>query len=100
MTIRKIVCYPDPILREKSEEIKEIDEEVKEIAEDMLNTMYENQGIGLAAPQIGILKRIITVDISGPEKREAKMVLINPVIEQREGKVESEEGCLSFPGIR
>ncbi len=100
MAIKTIRCYPDPVLREQSMEIKEIDSEIKELSEDMLETMYESKGIGLAGPQIGVTKRIITVDISGPEKREAPMVLINPVIESMEGEEESEEGCLSFPGFR
>ncbi|WP_461833004.1 peptide deformylase, partial [Desulfothermus sp.] len=68
MAIRKIICYPDPILREKTDIIQDINDEIKKLAEDMLETMYENKGIGLAGPQIGILKKIVTVDISGPEK--------------------------------
>lgn len=100
MGLRKIVCYPDPILREKSEEIKEIDSTIKELAEDMVDTMYENNGIGLAAPQVGVTKRLITVDISGPDKRENPIVMINPQIVEKQGEVEGEEGCLSFPGFR
>jgi len=100
MSVRKIVCYPDPLLREKTDLIQDIDDEIKKLAEDMLETMYENKGIGLAGPQIGILKKIVTVDISGPEKRENPMVLINPEIYEKQGEVEGEEGCLSFPGFR
>jgi len=100
MCVRKIVYYPDPILRKKTTRIQDIDDEIKTLAEDMLETMYENKGIGLAAPQIGILKKIVTVDISGPEKRENPMVLINPEIYEKQGEVEGEEGCLSLPGFR
>lgn len=100
MAIRKIVCYPDPILRKETALIEDIDDEIKTLAEDMLETMYENKGIGLAGPQIGILKKIVTVDISGPEKRENPMVLINPEIYEKQGEAEGEEGCLSLPGFR
>ena len=100
MCVRKIVYYPDPILRKKTTRIQDIDDEIKTLAKDMLETMYENKGIGLAAPQIGILKKIVTVDISGPEKRENPMVLINPEIYEKQGEVEGEEGCLSLPGFR
>ncbi|GAB6887382.1 peptide deformylase [Desulfothermus okinawensis JCM 13304] len=100
MGIRKIVCYPDPGLRVKTEEITTIDKEIKDLAEDMLDTMYENKGIGLAAPQIGVCKKIVTIDLSGSDKRENPMVLINPEIYEKEGDIEGEEGCLSFPGFR
>ncbi len=100
MAVRKIICYPDPLLREPTEKIGHIDDEIKTLAEDMLETMYENRGIGLAAPQVGVLKKIITVDISGPEKKEDPIVLINPEIYEKIGETEEEEGCLSFPGFR
>lgn len=100
MGIRKIVCYPDPVLRKKSEEIKEIDDNIKELAQDMLDTMYKNNGIGLAAPQVGVTKRLITVDITGPEKRENPIVMVNPEIVDKRGEAEGEEGCLSFPGFK
>jgi len=86
--------YPDPILRKKSEEVKEINEEVRRLIRDMFEIMYKNQGVGLAAPQIGVLKRIAVVDIgSGPQ------VFLNPKILKKKGKEISEEGCLSVPGV-
>lgn len=100
MGIRRIVWYPDPVLREKSEEIRDIDSEIKELAQDMLDTMYENNGIGLAAPQVGITKRLITVDITGPDKRENPIIMVNPEIIERRGEAEGEEGCLSFPEFK
>ncbi len=100
MAIRNIVCYPDPLLRKKCEEITAIDDEIKRLGEDMLDTMYEKKGIGLAAPQVGVIKRLITVDISGPEKRENPFVMVNPEIVEKKGETEGEEGCLSLPGFK
>lgn len=97
---RKIRTYPDPILAQKAEPVIEITDEIRALAADMLETMYADQGIGLAAPQVGESLRIITVDLSGPEKREDPHVFINPELHDLEGKVESEEGCLSVPGYR
>ena len=91
----KIVTYPNPILRKKSEEIAGITEDIKRFVSDMARMMYKYDGIGLAAPQIGVNKRVIVID---PGKGLLKM--INPRILERNGKpVEDEEGCLSFPGI-
>ena len=91
----KIVTYPNPILRKKSEEIAGITEDIKRFVSDMARMMYKYDGIGLAAPQIGVNKRVIVID---PGKGLLKM--INPRILERNGKpVEDEEGCLSFPGV-
>jgi len=95
MPLLEIKKYPHLALRKKSEEIKEINLGIKQLGSDMLQTMYENQGCGLAAPQVGIGKRMIVVDAgSGP------IILVNPeiVAKSRETVVE-EEGCLSLPGI-
>ncbi len=97
--MRKIIIYPDPILRKRAKEIDEINDEIKKLADEMALLMYENKGIGLAAPQVGESVRLITVDITG-SKRENLMVLVNPVIISREGEIEYEEGCLSLPGFR
>lgn len=92
--ISGIKKYPDPILRKKSEEVKEINEEVRRLIRDMFEIMYKNQGVGLAAPQIGVLKRIAVVDTgSGPQ------VFLNPKILKKKGKEISGEGCLSVPGV-
>ncbi len=97
--MRKIIIYPDPILRKKAKEIEEINDDIKKLADEMASLMYENKGIGLAAPQVGESVRLITVDITG-SRRENLMVLVNPVILSKEGEIEYEEGCLSLPGFR
>lgn len=93
MAIRKIRREGDSILRKKSRKIDKIDERIKILANDMLDTMYNSEGVGLAAPQVGILKRIIVVDIG-----EGPITIINPEIISQEGKQEEVEGCLSIPG--
>ena len=90
----KIRIYPDPILREKAQTVESIDGKVKDIADRMTKVMYANKGIGLAAPQIGILSRIVIVDLG-----QGRRVLINPEIEGGEGESLMEEGCLSLPAI-
>lgn len=97
---REIITYPNDILARKSEPISEITPEIRELADDMVRIMYENNGIGLAAPQVGINQRIITVDVSGPEKREDLRILVNPEIVSKEGETETEEGCLSVIDYR
>lgn len=93
----KILYHPNPILRRKSVEISEITDEIRNLAAEMAESMYNAEGIGLAAPQIGQSLRLITIDISGPHKREDLLTLINPVLTPfpEEGYLESEEGCLS-----
>ncbi len=94
-----IVCYPDPILRRVSTEIKEITPEIRELAAEMFETMYKNTGIGLAAPQIGKNIRLFVIDIRDPEHPE-KLVFINPVITSKSKEKEKfEEGCLSLPEV-
>ena len=92
MAIRNIRKEEDPILRKKSREINIIDDKIKVLAKDMLDTMYKAEGVGLAAPQVGILKRIIVVDIG-----EGPIILLNPEIIFQEGRQEEVEGCLSIP---
>lgn len=96
----EVFKYPNPVLREKSLPVGEITPEIRTLAANMLETMYENDGIGLAAPQVGVLLRLIVIDLSGPEEREAPMVFINPELELLGEKVESEEGCLSVVDYR
>ena len=98
MTIKKILIEPDPILRKKSTEVKEADREIKTLMDDMLETMYDAPGIGLAAIQIGIAKRVIVIDLSKDQKKNP-IFLINPnIISKSEKKSKYEEGCLSIPG--
>jgi peptide deformylase len=87
---------PDPVLRQKAKRVKVIDASIRRLAEDMVDTMRHHQGAGLAANQVGVLKRVITIEV--PEK--PVRVLINPEIIKREGERELEEGCLSIPEYR
>jgi peptide deformylase len=98
--IYEIVKYPDPILSKRGEPVTEFDDKLKTLVEDMFESMYAAQGIGLAAPQIGISKRLTVIDISFKKNPEEKIVLINPEIIDRDGKQFEEEGCLSLPEIR
>ncbi|WP_313132482.1 peptide deformylase [Anaerocolumna sp.] len=96
MAIRNIRIIGDTVLNKQSKEVKEMTPKIKTLIEDMLDTMYDAQGVGLAAPQVGILKRIVVIDVS-PEG-DNPIVLINPVILETSGEQTGEEGCLSVPG--
>ena len=99
MSQRKIVIEPDPILRKKSEILEKVDDELRKLLDDMLETMYSAPGIGLAAVQIGILKRLIVIDISKEKDKKNPLFLINPeIILKSESTSIYEEGCLSLPG--
>tara|TARA_B100000575_G_scaffold221037_1_gene181471 strand:- start:164 stop:688 length:525 start_codon:yes stop_codon:yes gene_type:complete len=99
MSQRKIVIEPDPILRKKSKTIEKVDDELRILLDDMLETMYAAPGIGLAAVQIGILKRLIVIDISKDQEKKNPLFLINPEIISKSKKTSTyEEGCLSLPG--
>jgi peptide deformylase len=98
--IHEIVKYPHPVLAAEGEKITEFSAELAQLVEEMFESMYAAQGIGLAAPQIGISKQITVIDVSFKERPEDKLVLINPEIIEREGKQVEEEGCLSLPDIR
>lgn len=94
MAIRNIREIGDPVLNKVCKEVKEMTDRTRELIEDMLDTMYEAEGVGLAAPQVGILKRIVVIDVTG----ENPYVLINPVILEKSGEQTGNEGCLSVPG--
>jgi peptide deformylase len=102
MALREILIWPDPRLLEVSSPVETIDDEVKTLVQDMLETMYDADGVGLAAPQVGIQQRVVVIDIFGAaEDRpsgEEPLVLINPEFLLREGELSWEEGCLSVPG--
>ncbi len=99
--VRKIVKYGDPVLETPSQPVTEFDTpELNEMIADMWETMYAAKGVGLAAPQIGIGKRVSVIDISVGEDETKKLVIVNPEIVLREGKQVGEEGCLSIPGFR
>ena len=97
MAIRDILHYPDPRLRNRAQPVACVDEEVRQLLDDMLETMYAAPGIGLAAIQINVPKRLITIDIS--ERSDQPLCLVNPEILELTGSLETEEGCLSVPGI-
>ena len=99
MTIKKILIEPDPILRKKCESLEKVDDQVRKLMDDMLETMYKAPGIGLAAIQLGILKRIVVIDISKENEKQNPLFLINPVITKKSKNTSIyEEGCLSIPG--
>jgi peptide deformylase len=95
--IYPIVLYGDPVLEKPAEPVTEFNEELKKLIDDMFESMYAAHGVGLAAPQIGISKRIAVIDTTFKEDPKAKLVLVNPEIIGREGKQAGKEGCLSLP---
>ncbi len=97
MALRPILHFPDPLLATQCEPIDEVTDEIRSLIDDMFETMYDAPGIGLAAPQVAVFKRLMVIDIS--EDKSAPMVFINPEIVDSKGKEQMEEGCLSVPGI-
>lgn len=97
MSILEILHFPDPRLRQKAAPVDEVTDEIRAIVDNMFETMYAAPGIGLAAVQVNILKRIIVIDIS--EDKKQPLCLINPEILEKHGEEKMEEGCLSVPGI-
>ena len=95
-----IVKYPDPVLQKPGEPVTEFNSELRNLVADMFETMYASQGIGLAAPQVGVSKRITVIDLSQGKDPAKKLVLVNPEVIVTEGRQYQEEGCLSFPEIR
>jgi peptide deformylase len=98
--ILEIVKYPAPILSQPGEPVTEFNNELRKLVADMFETTYASQGIGLAAPQVGVSKRLTVVDLSMGKDPKDRLVLVNPEIISSEGKLYEEEGCLSFPDIR
>ena len=95
-----IVKYPEPVLLQPGETVTEFNDELRQFVADLFETMYASQGIGLAAQQVGLAKRVTVIDLSQGKDPAQKLVLINPEIVTREGRQYEEEGCLSFPEIR
>jgi len=98
--IYPIVLYGNPVLETPAQPVTEFNDELKKLVEDMFESMYAAHGVGLAAPQIGISKRVAVIDVTFKEDPEAKLVLVNPEIVHREGRQSSQEGCLSLPEFR
>jgi peptide deformylase len=98
--IYPIVKFGNPVLEKPSEKVTVFDDELRKLIEDMFESMYAARGVGLAAPQIGIARRIAVVDVTFKEDPEAKLVLINPEIIHKEGRHAQSEGCLSIPDFR
>jgi peptide deformylase len=98
--VHPIVKFPDPILQRPAELVTQFDPDLKTLVDDMFESMYDAHGIGLAAPQIGVPKRVTVLDLSFQKDPAEKIVLINPEVIAREGRQVGEEGCLSLPDIR
>lgn len=96
----EILKYPHPVLAATAEPVPEITPEIRELAGAMAEAMYANQGVGLAAPQVGRSLRLVVIDLSGPDKRESLLTLVNPVIVEATGEQEDDEGCLSVRDYR
>jgi peptide deformylase len=97
MAVREIVKYPHPILKKRSQTVNEIDGEVEKLIQDMKETMYTAGGVGLAACQVGIPRRVIVLDVSPIDPQHSFFALINPEITSEDGEIDHEEGCLSVP---
>lgn len=97
MSLLRIHHYPDPVLKQKAERVTEFDAGLRRLASDMLETMYAAPGVGLAAPQVGVSRRLIVLDCSAKDGEKQPLVAVNPEILTREGECCEEEGCLSVP---
>jgi peptide deformylase len=95
----RLIYYPDPRLRAPAEPVAAVDDTVRDLATGMIEIMHEHRGIGLAANQVGVLRRVIIVNPSGERGPDRDLVLVNPRIESGDGSEVMEEGCLSFPGV-
>jgi peptide deformylase len=99
VAIRAIRIYGDPVLRQRAAEVTEFDAELRRLIDDLRDTMKAYQGVGLAANQVGVLQRVLVVDVPVDEQNRARHALVNPVLLRRSGSESGEEGCLSIPGL-
>ncbi len=99
MAIRPVRIFGDPVLRQKAQPVTVFDEELRTLVQDMRETMKAYEGVGLAANQVGVARRVMVVDVPLDDERRARHTIVNPVITQRAGSETGEEGCLSIPGI-
>jgi peptide deformylase len=96
--VREIVIWPDPVLKKTSAPVPRVDEEIRQLLDDLAETMYAAEGVGLAAPQVGISKRVVVIDTSPRQEGQKLLHLVNPEILKSEGETVFTEGCLSVPG--
>lgn len=99
MALRPILKYPDPRLKQRAEPVAVVDDDIRQLVDDMAETMYDAPGVGLAANQIGVMKRVFVIDIASEDEPSDLKVFINPEILETSGTLTWEEGCLSFPGV-
>jgi len=99
MSVRRVVIYGDPVLRRRADEIGAFDDSLRELVSDMFETMRAYNGVGLAANQVGVPQRVFVLDVPVGDGLRERFAVVNPVLDQREGKESGEEGCLSIPGI-
>jgi len=97
---REILVYPDPFLARKAVPVATVDDRIRSLIRDMFETMYAAEGIGLAAPQVGVGKRVVVLDVSPADETIAPVAVVNPEIVLRNGSVTGVEGCLSVPGVQ
>ncbi len=98
MALLEIKKYPDKILKQKTAHVKDLDARTQHLIDDMIETMHFARGLGLAANQVGVSKRLCVIDLSFKEDKGPLIVLVNPIIVEKEGMIDAEEGCLSIPG--
>ena len=96
--VREILIWPDPILKQKAKPVAKVDDSVRALVKDMFETMYAADGVGLAAPQVGVLQRVIVLDTTPRQPESKPIAMINPEIIAQEGETTYTEGCLSIPG--
>ncbi len=96
--VREILIWPDPVLKQKSKPVAKVDDSIRTLVKDMFETMYASEGVGLAAPQVGVLQRVIVLDTTPSQPESRPMVMINPELIGLEGKTTYAEACLSIPG--
>lgn len=99
MAILKVLNYGDPLLRQEAEKVHKVSAKIQKLIDDLFDTMYHYNGVGLAATQVGVMKRVFVLDCSAEDSPQEQMVFINPVIVRKKGAIRSREGCLSFPNV-
>jgi len=99
VSLRPVRIYGDPVLRQRAHEVDAFDDTLRQLVADMQETMHAHRGVGLAANQVGVLQRVLVADVPVDEPSHVELVLVNPVLSERSGSENGEEGCLSIPGL-